>query len=188
MEEISQDTLSPFVKVRRPKVMAGTINRDLSPVKRVLSLAARVWRDGNRPWLPRAVPLIEPVKGVKRKNYPLQWHEQDTLFQLLPGHLQGPCLFDVNSGLRESELCNLRWDREVQVPELRTSIFVLPGEFTKNRQERAVVLNRVAKRIVEAARGRTESLSSYISATVSRASKTTLGDARGRRQDYRRIH
>jgi integrase len=59
----------------------------------------------------------------------------------------------VNTGLRESELCNLRWDWEVQVPELQTSIFVLPGEFTKNGQERAVVLNRVAKRIVEAARG-----------------------------------
>lgn len=39
------------------------------------------------------------------------------------------------------------------MPELKTSIFVLPGEYAKNGQERALVLNTVARRIVESARG-----------------------------------
>jgi integrase len=47
----------------------------------------------------------------------------------------------------------LRWEWEVRVPELGTAIFVLPAEFTKNREERAVVLNKVARSVVEAARG-----------------------------------
>ena len=93
------------------------------------------------------------MRGAKKKSYPLQWYEQDALFQLLPGHLQGPCLFDINTGLREAELCNLRWSWEVLVPELKTSVFVLPGEFAKNGQERAIVLNSIARNVVYAARG-----------------------------------
>ena len=55
----------------------------------------------------------------------------------------------------------LRWAWEVPVPELETSVFVIPAEFggrsersgVKNREDRVVVLNDVAKRAVEAQRG-----------------------------------
>jgi integrase len=50
-------------------------------------------------------------------------------------------------------VCNLRWDWEVQVPELDTSIFIIPGRKVKNRQDRLVVLNRLAKAVVEEMRG-----------------------------------
>jgi integrase len=63
-------------------------------------------------------------------------------------------LFKVNTGLREQEVCKLRWDYEVKVPELETSVFVIPGERVKNGEERLVVLNRVAKSIVESMRGK----------------------------------
>src|SRR5262249_39812799 len=38
-------------------------------------------------------------------------------------------------------------------PELDTSVFLIPGERIKNGEERLVVLNRVAKSIVESVRG-----------------------------------
>jgi integrase len=60
-------------------------------------------------------------------------------------------LFMVNTGLREGELCGLRWDWEVEVPALDTSVFILPE--TKNGQERVVVLNRVARRVLDSVRG-----------------------------------
>src|ERR1035438_7410290 len=47
----------------------------------------------------------------------------------------------------------LRWDWEVKVPELETSVFVIPGERVKNGEERLVVLNRVAKSVIERMRG-----------------------------------
>ena len=53
-------------------------------------------------------------------------------------------------------MLQLRWDWEVEVPELETSIFILPvvDEFqTKNGQERVVVLNSVARRVVDEQRG-----------------------------------
>jgi integrase len=62
-------------------------------------------------------------------------------------------LFKVNTGCREQEVCGLRWDYEVKVPELDTSVFLIPKEQVKNGEERLVVLNRVAKSVVESVRG-----------------------------------
>ena len=42
------------------------------------------------------------------------------------------CLFKVNTGCREQEVCQLRWDWEVQVPELDTSVFIRAG---RDREE-----------------------------------------------------
>ena len=62
-------------------------------------------------------------------------------------------LFAVNSGCRDGEICNLRWAWEVDVPQLGTSVFIIPGDRVKNGDERLVVLNRVARSVVEARRG-----------------------------------
>ena len=58
-------------------------------------------------------------------------------------------LFKMNTGCREQEVCGLRWDYEVKVPELDTSVFIIPGERVKNGDERLVVLNRVARSVIE---------------------------------------
>jgi integrase len=89
-----------------------------------------------------------------RKPYPLSWDEERRLFQALPAHLARMCLFKVNSGCREQEVCQLQWDWEVPVPELDTSVFLIPGQRVKNREDRLVVLNRVAKSVVEEMRGK----------------------------------
>jgi integrase len=40
------------------------------------------------------------------------------------------------------------------VPELGTSIFLIPGEIVKNREDRLVILNRVAKSVIDQVRGK----------------------------------
>ncbi|MCZ6771753.1 MAG: site-specific integrase, partial [Proteobacteria bacterium] len=104
-------------------------------------------------WL-ETPPLIQmlPVTDA-RKPYPLSWEEQRKLFKALPGHLARMSLFKVNTGCREQEVCQLRWDWEVEVPELETSVFIIPGERVKNREDRLVVLNRVAMSVVDEVRG-----------------------------------
>ena len=47
----------------------------------------------------------------------------------------------------------MRWDWEIDVPELGTAVFLIPGEKVKNREDRLVVLNRVAKSVIEGVRG-----------------------------------
>ena len=62
-------------------------------------------------------------------------------------------LFKVNTGCRETEVCRLQWQWEVQVPELDTTVFIIPGYAVKNGMDRLVVLNDVARSVVESVRG-----------------------------------
>lgn len=160
LDRIHNDTLAQYRQARRKDgVMAATINKELSCIRRILNLAARVWRHGNgMSWLD-SPPLIELEQGPARKPYPLSWEEQDRLFREMPGHLQPMALYKVNTGCREQEVCQLRWEWEVQVPELKTSLFILPSndQFqTKNSQERVVVLNSIARRVVNEQRGKSK--------------------------------
>ena len=72
----------------------------------------------------------------------------------LAAHLERMALFDVNTGLRAAELCGLRRSWQIQVPELDTSVFMLPEERTKNGEERIVVLNWIARSVIESERGK----------------------------------
>ena len=63
------------------------------------------------------------------------------------------CLFKVNTGCREQEVCRLRWDWEVAIPELNTSVFIIPDEYVKNGDPRLVILNRVAQSVIDSQRG-----------------------------------
>ena len=89
----------------------------------------------------------------RRKPYPLSWEERERLFRALPPHLANMSLFAVNTGCRDSEICSLQWRWEAQVPEIDTTVFIVPGEFVKNGDDRLVVLNKVAKLVVESVRG-----------------------------------
>ena len=88
-----------------------------------------------------------------RKPHSLSMEEQEVLFRELPVHLLRMASYKVNAGNREEEVCSLKWAWERKVPELETSVFVIPGDKVKNAEDRLVVLNRVARTAVEAARG-----------------------------------
>eukprot|EP01030_Chromulinospumella_sphaerica_P005260 gene5260-5145_t len=124
---------------------------------------APFWRDAEkRPWL-ESVPMISMMEEKKssRKPYPLSWDEQSMLFAELPDHLLRMALYKVNTGCREQEVCKLRWDWEIRVPALNTSVFLIPAGFggrsekagVKNGDERLVILNKVAMSIIDKQRG-----------------------------------
>lgn len=152
---VHHDSLQPYVRARlKEGTSPGTINRDLAVVRRILNLAARLWRDENdRSWLATA-PLIQMQRDPDRRApYPLSIAEQRLLFSELPDHLARMALFKVNTGLREQEVVHLSWKWEIQVPELDTSVFVVPRKLVKNGLDRYVVLNRVARSVIESCRG-----------------------------------
>ncbi len=68
-------------------------------------------------------------------------------------YLRRMTLFAVNTGCRDQEICKLKWDWEVNIPELRTTVFIIPKEKVKNREDRPVVLNSIAGSVVEEVRG-----------------------------------
>ena len=174
LTHIDDEALAPFIafkkapsKTARGKVKPGvsnrTVNIALERVIRVLNVCAGRWRDeGKKPWLD-TVPMITKLEEKKssRKPYPMSWEEQSILFAELPDHLRRMALYKVNTGCREQEVCKLRWDWEIAVPELETSVFLIPETFggrhensgVKNGDERLVILNSVARSVIEGQRG-----------------------------------
>jgi integrase len=156
LDRLHSGTLQLWIEERRKQgVAVGTINHGLKVVRRILNLAAREWVDENGlTWLATAPKLKLLPDTDKRQPYPLSWEEQARLFQALPPHLAAMALFAVNTGCRDGEVCRPRWDWEVRVPELSTSVFIVPGRYVKNGDDRLIVLNRIALSVVEAQRGK----------------------------------
>jgi len=155
IDQVHMGTLQPFIEARRKAgIRSGTVNRTLAVVRRVLNLSARLWRDESAlTWLSEA-PLIQLIDwNDARAPYPLSWDEQARLLHELPPHLQCMALFKVNTGTRDQEVCGLRWEWELAIRELKTSVFVIPGSRVKNGEDRLVVLNRVARSVVESVQG-----------------------------------
>ena len=155
LDRLHRGSLQPWIEDRqREGAKMATINRGLGVVRHILNLAANEWIDEHGlTWLAGAPKIkLLPVTD-SQQPYPLNWDEQARLFKELPVHLGAMALFAVNTGCRDQEVCRLQWDWEVQVPELDTSVFIIPGSFVKNGDERLVVLNRIAKSVVEAQRG-----------------------------------
>ncbi|OQS36115.1 tyrosine-type recombinase/integrase [Chromobacterium haemolyticum] len=174
LSKLHDGSMREFIKFRQTTrldkrtdkegVTPRTINIALELVIRILALAASKWRDEfGMTWLERP-PSISKLneRAETRPAYPMSWDEQKLLFKELPEHLAIMALFKVNTGCREKEVCYLKWEWEVRVPELETSVFLIPANFggrtdksgVKNGSERIVVLNSVARSIIETLRGR----------------------------------
>ena len=101
-------TLQAYIDRRKKEGKKNkTVIGALATVRWVLNLSARLWRDEHGlTWLESA-PLIQllPLHDARRP-YPLSWEEQHCLFKALPDHLSRMCLFKVNTGCRDGEVCS----------------------------------------------------------------------------------
>lgn len=156
LERVSMHHLQGFIAERRREgVKSATINHALKLVRRITNLASGVWTDSfGLTWLAHAPKIVLlPVDDAKEPN-PLTWDEQKKLFAQLPEHLRDMALFTVNTGCRDQEVCQLRWEWEVAIEEFpQTCLFIIPAEMVKNGDDRLVVCNRIAAGIVEKQRG-----------------------------------
>jgi integrase len=156
LDRLHMGVLQAWLDHRRSEgVATGTINQGLQVVRRVLNLAASEWMDDRGlTWILSPPKIRLQPDCNKRQPYPLSWEEQERLFRELPEHLREMSLFAVNTGCRDAEICGMRWDWEVDVPTIGTSVFIVPGMRVKNGMDHLVVLNTVAAAVVERRRGR----------------------------------
>ncbi|MGZ8941530.1 MAG: tyrosine-type recombinase/integrase [Methylobacter sp.] len=157
LSKIHAGSLEAFIKARKANgISAGTLNRDIAIIRRVLTLAARLWRDEQgRPWLD-TVPMFPMVTGEKRKPRPISWSEQERLIKPMPAYLAEMSIFALNTGLRDQEICGLKWEDEFKVQSLDTSVFIITEDRAKNGRERIVPLNSIARSIINKRRGQGE--------------------------------
>lgn len=159
IDQIHNGTLKPFVDARKAEGRKNkTINHSLAIVRRILNLAARDWRDEKgMTWLitPPMITLL-PLTD-QRPPRPIMWDEQRRLLPHLADHLAAMALFILNTGCRDDVVCNLQWEWELPIPALGISVFVVPPKHVKGeahrKQERVLVLNTVAQKVIEQRRG-----------------------------------
>ncbi|MGA8149273.1 MAG: site-specific integrase [Gallionellaceae bacterium] len=157
LEQIHDDTLQPFIKARKVQGRKNkTVNASLAVVRHILNLSARKWRDDKGRTLLETAPLISMLTlDDARKPRPISWVEQRILLPQLPAHLQRMALFNLNTGVRDDVVCNLRWDWEVFLEELGCSVFIVPPRYVKGRKGwRPLVCNRVAQSVLDEQRGK----------------------------------
>ena len=143
LRQVHFGTMMNFVSHQKASgFKSGTVNRQLSVVRRVLKLSAtRYFHENGEPWL-RHIPEIPTLDWKdKRNGYPLSTLEYSALIACMPQDLRRVSEFMVNTGLRGGELCELRWSwMRADCPD----IFDIPGRATKNGRDRVLVCNQAA--------------------------------------------
>jgi len=157
LQQIHSASLDRFIRDRKTAgISSGTLNRDMAIIRRVLKLCVSMWRDDEgRPWLDNA-PLLPTIQGSKRKPRPISMREEERLIENMPQYLVDMTLFALHTGLRDQEICGLKWDHEFKLTGTSMSVFIISEERAKNGHERLVPLNSVARAIVDRYRGQSE--------------------------------
>jgi len=146
LRDINNNRLSQFVKRRKEAgVRNSTINRGLALISSVLNQAANKWEPR---WL-KENPKIEYLPIQKRVvRRPITWGEQRELVQVLPDYLGDMVNVICCTGLRDGEICKLKWDWISNYSVVNHPVITLPAEITKNGQARLIPLNSFAAQII----------------------------------------
>ena len=162
LNDIHASTIEPFIQEMIARKSKGnTINHYIKLVGQILNLATKKEEQGV-PWRnrPHNFELMKIKKNKvypfmnARKGYVLSWTEQDRLLNAFPEHLKDTALYSLNTGARMGEITQLRWSWGVWFDALKLFAFRIPEEYHKNGKSKLVVLNSIAKEIIDRQRGK----------------------------------
>jgi integrase len=137
---ITSKTINSYIEKRKEVdgVKNATINRELSALKRMLNLGAE-----QNPPLVNRVPKI---RMLEENNVREGFFEHDQFLSLkkhLPEYLKGVATIAYKTGLRVSEIGNLKWSQV----DLKLGFFRLEAGDTKNNEPRTIYLDSEMKAI-----------------------------------------
>jgi len=129
---ITTAKIRQYILKRQDEGLAnGSINRELSALKRMFSLGAQA----DPPKIDRIPKIPMLTENNVRKGF-FEYDEYLALHQTLPDYLKPVLAFGYFSGWRISEILNLKWP---QVDLEQGKAWIPPGE-TKNKEGREIYL------------------------------------------------
>lgn len=137
-------TSSEVLKYQRLRLAMGkkpaTVNREVACLRHMLNLARLMdYVEGENPV--RGVRMLEENNQVERV---LTQKEQDILIAASPPHLRAIILCALNTGMRQGEIFNLKW----QNVNLKQGILVIESAYTKNKTTRRVPINSTLREVL----------------------------------------
>tara|TARA_R110000850_G_scaffold191091_2_gene317237 strand:- start:11342 stop:12394 length:1053 start_codon:yes stop_codon:yes gene_type:complete len=144
LEETTRDRIDAARKRRQQDGVApATVNRLLEIVRTILRRAEREWD-----WIDKA-PHIRLLTVPRSTERHLTVNEAQRLLAELPSHLRAVVTVALETGMRMSEMLQLRWsDVDLDVPRL-----YVRAEQAKNGFARDVPLSDVAARAIQTQKG-----------------------------------
>jgi integrase len=150
--EITADTLRAFIVDQQKKGLSnGSINRSLSALRRMFSLARRDERLRDAPFFPM-LKEAAPRSGFVGLN------DYERLFAALPDYLQLPFALGFWTGMRRAEIFGLRWN---QLDFLANTIALRAGE-TKNDDGRLIPISASLRTLLLTQRGKRQAACPYV--------------------------
>jgi integrase len=136
--EIGTDEVRKFQDSLRARGLApATINRSVSSLRRMFSLARKEGRLLSSPYFPMLKEGPPRAGFVERGDY-------DALFKVLPSYLRLPLAFGFFTGMRREEILGLRWEQV----DLIENVITLIGEETKNGTGRVIPITPTLRSLI----------------------------------------
>ena len=136
--QITSYKIEKYQNERRQRVSAATCNREVACLKRIFNKAIEWGKARDNP--------VRKVKFFREDNERIRYLNKDEIIQLLKEcapHLKPIVLFALNTGMRRSEIFNLKWkDVDLQAG-LITVVETKSGDFRK------IPINSQLKEILE---------------------------------------
>lgn len=143
LTHIDRSVLQGLAQRKAAETSPSTANRHLALVRAILRRARDVWE-----WIPKCpqVPAFPPAPHRVRW---LTHEEAADLLARLPSHQSAMARFALATGLRQRNVCRLRWC-EV---DLQSQCLRLEAHKTKNRKPLVVPINAAARAVLDAQAG-----------------------------------
>ncbi|HEX3747701.1 MAG TPA: site-specific integrase [Bryobacteraceae bacterium] len=135
---ITQARVEEYQEHRVTRVAPATVNREVALLKHMFNMAERwgVYRGAN------PVRFVKFLAEDNLKCETLSEKEEERLLAAAPPYLKDLVVFAVNTGLRRSDVFNLKWE-DVDIEKKHLTIVV-----RKNRKPQTVFLNPIALEVV----------------------------------------
>lgn len=139
LHEITRDVLDRIADIKlKEGVSSATVNRMLEIVRAILRRAEREWD-----WLEKA-PLVRMRQEDTKRIRWLTREEAALLINELPPHLRDMAVFSLATGLRKSNVTNLKW---CDVDLVKKHALIHPDE-SKTSRAIPVPLNDTAVEVI----------------------------------------
>ena len=106
LHEIDKNVLSNFVEMRKQTVSNATINRELSALSAIRTLAINFWGYRTNDAKPLQFKQLEPAENIK---FLQDWEIAQTIIDRAPLHLKPIIYTALYTGMRKGNILGLKW-------------------------------------------------------------------------------
>lgn len=106
LHEIDKTVLGNFVEMRKQTVSNATINRELSALSAIRTLAINFWGCKTNDAKPLQFKQLEPAENIKFLE---DWEMAQTIIDRAPSHLKPIIYTALYTGMRKGNILGLKW-------------------------------------------------------------------------------